>query len=109
MTGLEPRDFTWVITDRLAVAERIGGHGFQHRRVRREEEIAWLLDKGITAILSLLEGNQNLTAYELAGLDTRHEPFVDGEPETVGASSSIATSSTTPWRDSWPATSCSAG
>jgi hypothetical protein len=82
MTGLEPRDFTWVIADRLAVAERIGGHGFQHRRVRRQEEIAWLADRGITAILSLLEGNQNLSAYELAGLDTRHEPFVD--PETVG-------------------------
>ena len=41
VTGLEPRGFTWVIAGRLAVSERVGGHGFQHRRVRREEEIAW--------------------------------------------------------------------
>ena len=66
LTGLEPREFTWVISDRLAVSERIGGHGFQHRRVRREEEITWLLHHGVTAVLSLLDGNQNLAAYEAA-------------------------------------------
>ena len=27
-TGLEPRGFRWVIKDRLAVSERIGGYGF---------------------------------------------------------------------------------
>ena len=32
ITGLKPRGFTWVIADRLAVSERIGGFGFQHRR-----------------------------------------------------------------------------
>ena len=42
MTGLKPREFVWVIAGRLAVCERIGGYGFQHRRVRREEEITWL-------------------------------------------------------------------
>ena len=66
--GLEPRGFTWVIARRLAVSERIGGYGFQHRRVRREEEIAWLRANGINAVLSLLDGNQNLAAYEKAGL-----------------------------------------
>jgi len=83
MTGLEPRDFTWVISDRLAVSERIGGYGFQHRRVRREEEIAWLQSAGITAILSLLEGNQNLAAYQAAGIDAHNEPLHDLEPESV--------------------------
>jgi hypothetical protein len=85
MTGLEPRSFTWVIQDRLAVAERIGGSGFQHRRVRREEEIAWLQHHGVTAVLSLLEGNQNLAAYEEAGLECHHQPLVDLEPDTVAA------------------------
>ncbi len=67
-TGLEPRGFHWVIKDRLAVSERIGGYGFQHRRVRREEEIAWLQDHGVNSVLSLLGSNQNSNAYESAGL-----------------------------------------
>ena len=67
MAGLEPRGFKWVIAGKLAVSERIGGYGFQHRRVRREEEIAWLADQGIDAVLSLLPGNQNQAAYEGAG------------------------------------------
>jgi len=83
MTGLEPRDFTWVISGRLAVSERIGGFGFQHRRVRREEEIAWLRAAGFTAVLSLLPGNQNLAAYRAAGLAAVHEPLADLEPESA--------------------------
>lgn len=83
MTGLEPRGFTWVIQSRLAVSERIGGYGFQHRRVRREEELTWLKNAGVTAILSLLDGNQNLAAYEESELDSLHEPLSDLEPETI--------------------------
>jgi len=83
MTGLEPRDFTWVIAGRLAVSERIGGYGFQHRRVRREEEIAWLAHRGFTDVLSLLEGNQNLAAYEAAGLRAHHAPLDEGSPASV--------------------------
>lgn len=83
MTGLEPREFTWVITGRLAVSERVGGHGFQHRRVRREEEIAWLRAAGVTAVLSLLPGNQNLAAYREAGLVAVHEPLLDLEPASA--------------------------
>lgn len=83
MTGLEPRGFTWVIAGRLAVSERIGGSGFQHRRVRREEEIAWLRHRGVTAVLSLLDGNQNLAAYEAAGFDTGHRALTVLEPEAV--------------------------
>jgi hypothetical protein len=83
MTGLEPRGFTWVISGRLAVAERVGGHGFQHRRVRREEEIAWVRSAGVTAVLSLLPGNQNLSAYQAAGLVAVHEPLADLEPASA--------------------------
>jgi hypothetical protein len=83
MTGLEPRDFTWVISGRLAVSERIGGYGFQHRRVRREEEIAWLAGRGVTTVVSLLDGNQNIGSYQAANLAAFHEPLSDIEPETV--------------------------
>ena len=74
-TGLKPREFTWVIADSLATSERIGGHGFQHRRVRREEEIMWLQDAGITAVVSLLPGNQNLASYERVGFTVFHQPL----------------------------------
>ena len=67
-----------MISGKLAVAERIGGHGFQHRRVRREEEISWLQEAGVTTVLSLLSGNQNLASYEDAGLEIIHEP-IDAE------------------------------
>ena len=81
-TGLEPRGFHWVIKDRLAVSERIGGYGFQHRRVRREEEIIWLQDHGVNSVLSLLGSNQNSTAYESAGLAFSSYPVEsDIEPE----------------------------
>jgi len=82
LTGLEPRGFKWVIKDRLAVAERIGGYGFQHRKVRREEEIIWLKDHGINTIVSLLGANQNSAAYEEAGLRfIAHEVSDELEPE----------------------------
>jgi len=80
MAGLEPRGFRWVIAGRLAVSERIGGYGFQHRRVRREEEIVWLQEQGINAVVSLLAAHQNRSAYERAGF-TFWSVAVDGEPE----------------------------
>lgn len=80
MTGLEPRAFTWVISGRLAVSERIGGHGFQHRRVRREEEISWIRRAGVNTVLSLLDGNQNIAAYEAAGIRAYSVPLDADEP-----------------------------
>ncbi|MCI0424979.1 MAG: hypothetical protein L0Z49_03320 [Actinobacteria bacterium] len=75
VAGLKPRGFTWVITDRLAVSERVGGSGFQHRRVRREEEITWLVEEaGINTIVSMLPANQNLAAYRQAGIATYSIP-----------------------------------
>lgn len=83
ITGLKPRGFTWVIANRLAVSERIGGHGFQHRRVRREEEINWLVrEAGITSVVTLLAGNQNKAAYEAAGLKTHTVP-ISGDPARI--------------------------
>jgi hypothetical protein len=76
ITGLKPKGFTWIISDRLAVSERIGGNGFQHRRVRREEEINWLVREArITTVVNLLPGNQNVQAYAAAGIDTMAVPM----------------------------------
>lgn len=73
-TGLEPREFRWVIKGSLAIAQRLGGYGDAHRRIRRTEEITWLLGRGFTSVLSLCEGNHNLAAYEEAGLEALHHP-----------------------------------
>lgn len=65
-----------MIADRLAVSERVGGSGFQHRRVRREEEIAWLVSEaGINTVVSMLPGNQNLLSYREAGMATYSAPL----------------------------------
>ncbi len=85
MAGLEPRGFKWVIAGRLAISERIGGYGFQHRRVRREEEIIWLTEQGVNTVLSLMPGNQNQAAYEGATFNYYHFPIEDDlDPEDVG-------------------------
>ena len=76
VAGLKPRGFTWVISERLAVSDRVGGSGFQHRRVRREEEITWLVEEAeINTIVSMLPGNQNLAAYRQAGIATYSVPM----------------------------------
>lgn len=73
-----------MIKDRLAVSERIGGYGFQHRRVRREEEIIWLKGHGVNAVMSLLGSNQNSFAYSGAGLSFASYELPDElEPEDV--------------------------
>ena len=69
-----------MITGRLAVSDRIGGSGFQHRKVRREEEIRWLSGQGINTILSFLSPGQNRSAYDQAGFRVVAHP-VDGMPE----------------------------
>jgi hypothetical protein len=64
----------------MAVSERVGGYGFQHRRVRREEEIIWLKEQGINTVLSFLPSNQNSAAYEGAGFRVLAHT-VEGFPE----------------------------
>ena len=80
ITGLKPRGFVWVIQDRLAVSDRIGGNGFQHRRVRREEEINWIVREAkVTAVINLIVGHPNQQSYQEAGLATYSCPL-DGSP-----------------------------
>jgi len=76
--GLQPREFVWIISGQLAVAQRIGGYGFQHRRVRREEEILWLQkEASINTILSFMNANGNITAHEEIPFAMHHEIVPD--------------------------------
>ena len=52
--GIQPRNFAWILKDRLAVCERPGGYGANHRRVRRQEEIIWIREQGFTHVISLI-------------------------------------------------------
>jgi hypothetical protein len=73
--GLEPRGFCWIVQERLAASERPGGFARNHRKVRRQEELIWLVGHGFTVILSLLESPHNLHAYEEAGIAYEHLPL----------------------------------
>ncbi|HEY3942836.1 MAG TPA: hypothetical protein VGL60_10150 [Acidimicrobiales bacterium] len=82
--GIPPRNFTWVIRDRLAVAERPGGFAPNHRRVRRQEEIIWLRVQGFTRVVSLLPSAHNLAAYDEEGVPWSHYPLQAGaDPRPV--------------------------
>jgi len=73
--GIPPRNFTWVIKDRLAMSERPGGFAPNHRKVRRQEEIIWLQVQGFTRVFSLLSSQHNLQAYEEKSLGSLHFPL----------------------------------
>jgi hypothetical protein len=73
--GIEPRNFTWVLKDQLAVSERPGGYSRNHRRVRRQEEIIWLRQEGFNRVVSLLPTSHNLYAYDELDVVSSHLPF----------------------------------
>ena len=73
--GITPRNFTWVIKDRLAICERPGGYGENHRRVRRQEEIIWLRENQFDLVVSLIAAPHNLHAYEELSMPYLHRPF----------------------------------
>jgi hypothetical protein len=70
--GIAPRNFAWIVRERLAVSERPGGYARNHRKVRRHEEILWLEAQGFTRVVSLLSSPHNLRAYEELGLPAVH-------------------------------------
>ena len=73
--GIKPRNFAWVIQDRLAVCERPGGYGQNHRRVRRQEEIIWIREQGFDRVISLIPSPHNLHNYDELNLPWIHRPF----------------------------------
>jgi hypothetical protein len=73
--GIQPRNFSWVVKDKLAVCERPGGYGANHRRVRRQEEIIWIREQGFSCVISLIPSPHNLHNYDELGVTWRHRPF----------------------------------
>jgi len=73
--GIVPRHFTWVIKDKVAVCERPGGYGIDHRKVRRQEEIIWLRNNKFDFVMSLCGSTHNLRNYEEGGVPFHHVPF----------------------------------
>jgi hypothetical protein len=73
--GITPRNFTWIMKDKLAVCERPGGYGDNHRRVRRQEEIIWLRENGFGCLVSIIPATHNLHNYDELSLPYRHRPF----------------------------------
>ena len=73
--GIEPRNFRWVMKDSLAVCERPGGYGTNHRRVRRQEEIIWVREQGFSPVISIIPSPANLHNYDELGVNWQHRPF----------------------------------
>ena len=73
--GIQPRNFAWIMRDKLAVSERPGGYARNHRKVRRHEEILWLRNQGFTRVISMLPSPHNLHAYDELGMKWSHFPF----------------------------------
>jgi hypothetical protein len=85
--GIQPRNFSWVIKDKLAICERPGGYAANHRRVRRQEEIIWIREQGFGCVISLIPTPHNLHNYDELGVKYLHRPFspVDDPREVLGA------------------------
>lgn len=81
--GIEPRNFRWVMKDQLAVCERPGGYGANHRRVRRQEEIIWVREQGFAPVISIVPSPANLHNYDELGVTWQHRPF--GNHDDVAA------------------------
>jgi len=84
--GIVPRNFAWIIKDRLAVSERPGGYAPNHRKVRRQEELLWLRAQGFDRVISLLPSSHNLHAYSEFNLASSHfpvSPTADTEAEAT--------------------------
>ncbi len=88
--GIEPRHFTWIVKDFVAVCERPGGYGSNHRKVRRQEEIIWLRQNGFDFVVSLCGSTQNLHNYEEMGLPFHHVPFAGPFSGPLGLTRAMA-------------------
>src|SRR5262245_2045165 len=73
--GITPRNFTWIIKDQLAICERPGGYGHNHRKVRRQEEIIWIREQEFTFVISVIVSPHNLHNYDELNVPWKHRPF----------------------------------
>ena len=65
--------------DVLAVCERPGGYGANHRRVRRQEEIIWVREQGFSPVISIIPSPANLHNYDELNVTWLHRPFGNHE------------------------------
>lgn len=77
--GIEPRHFHWIVKDSLAICERPGGYGAQHRRVRRMEEIIWIRQNDFDWVISHIDAPHNLHNYEEQDVPYLHRPITMGD------------------------------
>ena len=82
--GITPRNLTWIIKDRIAICERPGGYGENHRRVRRQEEIIWIRENGFGCVISLIPAPHNLHNYDELGVPYRHRPYTGTGADDLG-------------------------
>lgn len=75
----EPPVSTWLVDGRLALAERPGGGGRSHRRVRRDADLEWWAAHGVTAIVSGMRSRHGLLESALAGFAITWHPLVTEE------------------------------
>ncbi len=73
--GIKPRHFVWVIQDQLAICERPGGFGANHRKVRRQEEIIWIREQGFDLVVSVSPAPSNLHNSDELGVAWAHWSF----------------------------------
>ena len=72
-----PTNYAWLIPERLAVAERPGGGGRTHRRLRRDQELAWWAAQGVTTIVSGMRTRHGLIEAALGGFRICWHPLLD--------------------------------
>lgn len=75
----EPKDYAWIVPERVAVAERPGRGGRSHRRELRAAELEWWRDQGVTAIVSGMPTRHCLDDYADRGFAVRWHPLRDPE------------------------------
>jgi hypothetical protein len=73
ITSAPPRIW-WARPRKLCALERPGGGGRSHRPDRRAAEIAYLKERGVRMVISVMRTRHNLAAYEEAGLGWHHVP-----------------------------------
>jgi len=79
--GITPRHFNWIIQDQLAISERPGGYGANHRRVRRQEEIIWIREQGFGPVISTIQAPHNLHNYDELSVTWEHRPYPAAEDQ----------------------------
>ena len=73
--GIQPRHFSWIIQDQIAICERPGGFGANHRKVRRQEEIIWVREQSFDFVVSLSSAPHNLHNYDEMAVRWLHWPY----------------------------------